>query len=120
MTDHLYLTDLTALFTQFRKDKARDTGKDPATVEPYSEDTIRGWVHQSYPGPRRKSRAVYVDNPIPKPQDVEVVGWRGTVWAWVPDEGETVEQLEARLLAWYHGPGRPGQGAGGGRPWKTT
>ncbi len=116
--DRLYITELTDFFTQVRRDKAQAAGKDPATIPPYTESTVRGWVNQSYPGPKRKSRAVYVEHPIPKPQDVTVVGYRGTVWAWVPDNGETMEQLKARLIAWYDGPGRPGQGAGGGRPKK--
>lgn len=96
---------------------ARANGLDEAAAvaaaSPVAEATYRDYYIQSTRG--RYARA---GKPMPMPTYPEGVTRRGQHPLWVPEDGETLEELERRLRAWWHD--RPGAGTGGGAPAKMT
>jgi len=108
------------------EERAIAAGNDPATAEPVDVDTVYSYVKHSQPPRRPGARPRrYATNPMPLPTYLNddggeldpVNGRRGQQPLWLPEEGETLADLERRLRAWWHS--RPGPGVGGGRPRKN-
>jgi hypothetical protein len=81
-----------------------------AAAEPVKDRTVYRYLQQSKTG-------MYRTNPMPMPDYPDERPKRGQIPIWVPDEGETVADLERRVRDWWHS--RAGAGVGGGRPRKV-
>lgn len=102
--------DVARMFTE---ESAFMQGKDPKTVEPLSVEYIKRMVRDSKPndGTNKRPRR-YAANPIRKPELVD-----NMLLLWRPREGETLDDVERELRAWYRSVYK-GKGAGGGKPRK--
>lgn len=91
--------------------RARAEGRDEAAAVaaavPVKLRTVYRYVQQSRTG-------LYRTNPMPMPEYPDDEPKPGQIPLWLPEEGETVDDLERRVRAWWHS--RPGPGVGGGRP----
>lgn len=97
-----YLTtrDVAALWTLEReaaeRRTARAAGRDPATVDPISIETVRKYVWESTPaGPGQPARR-YETHPMPMPIHLD-----SQRMVWVPAVGQKMHQLRRALRAWY-------------------
>ncbi len=69
---------------------------DPASAPPLAAATISAYLRDSRPGGR------YQDTPIPAPTyDNDTAVRSGQHPRWIPEEGETLADLEQRLRAWF-------------------
>lgn len=108
----LRLSDVLRIWGQERaRAHARANGQDEeaavAAARPVAEATYRDYYRQSLAGR-------YVDRPMPMPSYPEGGTRRGQHPLWVPEQGETLDDLEQRLRTWWNS--RPGAGAGSGPP----
>jgi hypothetical protein len=90
-----------------REQFAQAEAKAVAGAKPLAVRTVYKYLQLS-----RNGR--YENNPVPVPEYPEGDSRHARIPVWVPEQGETVNDLEARLRAWWHS--RPGPGVGGGRP----
>jgi hypothetical protein len=110
------LTDVARIWgEEAARVQARAAGKDEsaavAAARPVSESAVRKYRVQSL-------RGRYAAQPMPLPIYPDDPPKPGQQPLWVPEDGETLDDLERRLRAWWHA--RPGAGVGGGRPMTMT
>lgn len=102
--------DVAAMWGQ---ERAQRDGKPLSEAQPLSVNTVHRHVNAAVPATDTRKAGRYADNPPPKPTRVTQRSW-----AWFPAPGQTMQELEEELRAWFRS--RPGQGAGGGpRPGRS-
>lgn len=105
----LTLTDVAKIFGE---ERAVAAGQDTATAPPVSRETVTSYMFRyraSNPNPR------FGTHPMPTATYPDpTMSPRGQQPLWVPDPGETIDDVERKLRAWWHS--RVGAGVGGGRP----
>jgi DNA-binding XRE family transcriptional regulator len=110
----LTVDDVAAIFGQ---EHARAAGADPAAVAaapPAAVRTVHAAAYESKPSPNRKTKGRYVDNPMPLPQSI-YPGRNNKTAVWMPQPGETVDELAERIRVWWRA-AHPGRPLGGGAP----
>jgi hypothetical protein len=102
----LTLTDVARIFGE---ERAIAKGEDPTTALPVARATVTSYMKRYKVGTPR-----YGINPMPTATYPDpTLSPPGQQPLWVPEAGETVEDVERRLRAWWNS--RVGPGVGGGR-----
>lgn len=91
------------------EERALRKGLPLSEARPLDPTTVHRYVNAAVQATEDRRAGRYVKNPPPPPEKVTP-----RAWAWFPQDGQTLAELEHALREWYRN--RPGPGKGGGRP----
>lgn len=92
------------LMAMFGREQAIRSGRNPDLAKPLSRSTIASYMHESRPATPGQGRARRYEH-MPMPSPTYLGDNRMPVW--IPADGETVDGLKRRLVAWWHDRQKP-------------